>query len=711
MLKKKGGLSFKPKFARRPGPAAASQPAPASSASTTKTPTAEPAGQSQSSTPTPSAAPITETAATVTSVGTPASQASNSTQKDPQKGVEKEISQEPSVEATQIPAEPASTAQRTVEAATIPTSTISSNPAEQSVPSSSAPPSSTPQTQESVPTPAATIAAVSIPSSTSLTPVQAQKAVPTPTPTATSVSTPDPNLSPAQISTWADKFTSTAKNNALRRPLPSLTPDLNAPTAPITPITNELPSISAEKTAAIHISPSLGAAAPTKVPLGRALLSPSPFPVSDSITAIPPPDEPRTNSSVVVDPSSAPPKKKRQYRRRKAPTEAEDAGNGDGSTEPPKKKRQYRRKNASVAEGQDGAASLDVEGETPAPKRFRSRNREPTPEDAADRTIDHATTKVGDLTKDLGIGKKFKHSDVILERQRQARHDAKLRKLEKQKIAMGLIPPKETSENGSPTGTPGGARGEGDDNEDGTTPQAPKPRRKGLGFDLIDGRLTVNQSSLVIDQHAEESAVALETVEEDEFTHLVTSGSYMRASRSMGTNHWTDEETELFYHYLKMFGTDFETISHVFPGKNRRMVKLKFNREEKLRPKRLNAAIMARGQKKVPIDIEDYKAKRRDARWTTQDKFHAETERIIASQQKELEEKKKERRALGLLDDGPAAPGTPASGASNGEGEEDDDEDVGEGEGEGEAEEVEEEEEEGVEEEYGIEPAAATVKT
>jgi len=58
---------------------------------------------------------------------------------------------------------------------------------------------------------------------------------------------------------------------------------------------------------------------------------------------------------------------------------------------------------------------------------------------------------------------------------------------------------------------------------------------------------------------------------------VVNSGSF--AKRVQAPGNWTDDETEKFYRLLGMFGTDFETISRLFPGKNRRAIKLKFNKE------------------------------------------------------------------------------------------------------------------------------------
>lgn len=98
-----------------------------------------------------------------------------------------------------------------------------------------------------------------------------------------------------------------------------------------------------------------------------------------------------------------------------------------------------------------------------------------------------------------------------------------------------------------------------------------------------------------------------------------------------------------------MFGTDFETIASMFPEKTRRAVKLKFNREENLRPKRINAAVMVRGEKKVGIDLEEYKSHQHA--WQESDKIMAEHDKLVQEHEEDIRRLKEERRAAGLLDD------------------------------------------------------------
>lgn len=401
----------------------------------------------------------------------------------------------------------------------------------------------------------------------------------------------------------------------------------------------------------------------------RALPSPPPTsshgePLSSQFTSSEPAVAAAASSANQAPPaveatSTAAPKKPRQPRKRMAPVEGQgEAGseNGQGSGAAPKAKRQRKPKAASAPTEEAQAESDGDEIGALVPKSFRRRRRrELTPENAENLTIDRSTTKMADLTRDLGIGKKFKHADVILERQREARRNAQLRRLEKQKLAKGLLPSEPTHEQVSRTGTPAaGAEGSSSQADD-DAPAELGGAGGGVAYDIIDGQIVVNQNSLAVDQHANHDIHNMETVEEDDFTNITTSASYLRPSRALGGNHWDDESTERFYHYLKMFGTDFETISHVFPGKTRRHIKLKFNREEKQRPKRINAAIMARGAKKVAIDLDDYKSQWRGDAWLEPDKFREEQESKAAEYEEQLEELRQQRRDLGLLDDVPAA--------------------------------------------------------
>ncbi|KAJ8104994.1 hypothetical protein ONZ43_g7601 [Nemania bipapillata] len=256
---------------------------------------------------------------------------------------------------------------------------------------------------------------------------------------------------------------------------------------------------------------------------------------------------------------------------------------------------------------------------------------------------------VGELTKDLGIGKRFRHAEEIEQRARDARAKYRLKRLEREKRKLaGLLPPEDddlaSQVDADEAGETGGAAMAqlGASMESGAG--------QGVGYDVVDGQIVVHAASLVVDRHNQDMS-NLEEVEENDFTNLVNSASF--AKRVQAPGNWTDEDTEKFYRLLGMFGTDFETISRLFPGKNRRAIKLKFNKEERIRPNRVNAAMMVRGQKKVNIDIEEYKASQRQ--WQAKDTILEEHARLAEEHERDVARLREERRAAGLIDDGPAA--------------------------------------------------------
>merc|ERR1719421_1316551 len=62
-------------------------------------------------------------------------------------------------------------------------------------------------------------------------------------------------------------------------------------------------------------------------------------------------------------------------------------------------------------------------------------------------------------------------------------------------------------------------------------------------------------------------------------------------SRRTHPERWSHADTELFYKALREFGTDFSLIERLFPGRNRRQVKRKWLKEERLNPARVEEAL------------------------------------------------------------------------------------------------------------------------
>ncbi|KAI7787963.1 transcription factor tfiiib component [Diaporthe eres] len=307
--------------------------------------------------------------------------------------------------------------------------------------------------------------------------------------------------------------------------------------------------------------------------------------------------------------TAGPPKKKRAPRRKKAAANGEDSttqasGAENGETVAPKKRAPRKKKTAATSgndesgEGADGETPAETEGEETERTKKARRKRSVTPEDAEQQKVDHEQMVMSELTRDLRIGAKFSKYDELRDRIRKKRARQRLIKLGKLQPGEEM-PDEHTSESGTPA--PDAAK---------KPAQAP-PRlivEEALAdsvpqLEIVDGHIRINEASMQYDRHAaaDQARGVVFEQEEDDFTTPVTQRTYMR--RQPQGNFWTDEETIKFYHGLRMFGTDFNMISKMFGGaKNRRQVKLKFNREERANPVAVNKCII--GEKDVPMDLE-----------------------------------------------------------------------------------------------------------
>ncbi|MCO5609550.1 hypothetical protein L7F22_063779 [Adiantum nelumboides] len=103
---------------------------------------------------------------------------------------------------------------------------------------------------------------------------------------------------------------------------------------------------------------------------------------------------------------------------------------------------------------------------------------------------------------------------------------------------------------------------------------------------IVDGQIVINEQSLVVNAHPKDDIRSYRRVEE---THAkLNYHSYMKRTR---TQTWRPDETELFYQALREFGTNFAMIQHLFPGRTRKQVFLKYKKEEKCSPLRISEAM------------------------------------------------------------------------------------------------------------------------
>lgn len=350
----------------------------------------------------------------------------------------------------------------------------------------------------------------------------------------------------------------------------------------------------------------------------------------------------------------AKPKKPRAPRAKRQPRSAatvveDEHGNIIESEEPvasarpapkPRKPRQKKQKKQPQPqpEGQDGEAEqVDQDEEE---------------EDLENHEIDVDSTTMFDLTRDRGYGK-------VSER------ETKMSAIDWKEVQRKRLEEAEAIRSGQDPSTTAAQPaennqdGEGENNQE--TPRPP-PVVSGPRLRLdAEGNLVVDEESLRIDRQAQaaRNAENLTVTENDDLTKRINSMSWINERRrdptdrvpffKMKSDPWSDEETDRFYEALRMFGTDFFIISKMFPPKTRRQIKLKFIREERLDPARVNRVLAGEA---VPMNLESFAEATgqnlegfKDPRELEEElRVEGEEQRVeIARRKKEIEEAKQQR--------------------------------------------------------------------
>ncbi|KWU47432.1 hypothetical protein RHOSPDRAFT_30857 [Rhodotorula sp. JG-1b] len=149
-------------------------------------------------------------------------------------------------------------------------------------------------------------------------------------------------------------------------------------------------------------------------------------------------------------------------------------------------------------------------------------------------------------------------------------------------------------ENDGGSGDEDGGNGDEDEEDDAgfqETEWAPQMR-------IVDGQLVLDESSLQVERGGNtQQIINREVVEESAQDRFVNSSTY---SKRKGGARWSKEETEMFYDAISQFYTNFEMIALLFPHRTRHEIRRKFNREDKLNPKLITAALARRKR----VDIE-----------------------------------------------------------------------------------------------------------
>lgn len=290
---------------------------------------------------------------------------------------------------------------------------------------------------------------------------------------------------------------------------------------------------------------------------------------------------------------------------------------------PVKPRRPRQRKSAKASTGNEATTTSQAGTSAPA--------EEPTSDHDSDEEhqIDPSTLSMFDLSYDS------KHGKTSEREKKMSKIDwaevARKRREEADAIMKGDLQPETEGQTAIVTSTEGedGIAQVTTPDQDGAeqtpglsnvTPTRPEPitRASGAGvrFRLVGGQLVEDEASLTIDraarvvQAADSADQPIE--EENDLTVRFNRATYINARRRDPTERvplwrskadaWTEEETDRFYDALRMFGTDFFIISKMFQPRSRKQIKLKFVREERLEPDRVNAALLGRHSRAIDLD-------------------------------------------------------------------------------------------------------------
>ena len=318
-----------------------------------------------------------------------------------------------------------------------------------------------------------------------------------------------------------------------------------------------------------------------------------------------------------------------------APSQAED-DNASGQT---KRKYVRRKTRQNIEEAAAGVVEDAVQGSSKNPtKRGRKRKRASTPEGAETIQITPSEVRMMDLCRDGGTGRKSEREKELEELERQDFIRKKQRQLQE---VMGEAEPKSQD-------PPLESIESRQEQLARQREQVESVAHNVPNTIIVNGQIQIDETSLEIDRHAaaaiERDAEQLDAVEETDMTRKINSGTWLKREKGGG---WNEMLTERFYDGLRMFGTDFEMISKMFPGKTRHKIKLKFCKEEKIDGDRIKATLLGEKlavdlpelEKMAGTEFDDPEELERDLE---EDRIRLEEE--TAAEKQALDEAKRERQ-------------------------------------------------------------------
>lgn len=145
-------------------------------------------------------------------------------------------------------------------------------------------------------------------------------------------------------------------------------------------------------------------------------------------------------------------------------------------------------------------------------------------------------------------------------------------------------------------------------------PPAAPPRPAAARMKMVNGRLVLDQESLVVAAARKEPTRYNNVYETNPRT---TSSSFSRRTK---VEKWTDDDTRLFYRGLSQFGTDFSMLAQLFPARDRKQLKNKFKVEERCNLLKVEMALRER----KPIDMEEFEERLEEGKRVREEKKRRE---------------------------------------------------------------------------------------
>lgn len=327
-----------------------------------------------------------------------------------------------------------------------------------------------------------------------------------------------------------------------------------------------------------------------------------------------------SNSATQLEPSSVAPKKtpaKRKPRKVKTPARVNEEEPVEGEqtqdSAPKLKKPRKPRQKAPPKPRKKKVTPVQEDGEAGGEAGDGVANAEEEEEsDPEQHEIDPEALSMYNLTKSKRYGKTSEREKKMAEIdwdevKRKRRAEAAGETVEEH---PSDVQQKEQGANENGEGTSGANKEEA----------ATRAVQGGVGFRVVNGKIVEDEETLQIDRRAQaqaEIAMQAPVEEENDLTRFHNRTTYMNDRKrdekdrvpmwKAKSDPWSEDETDRFYDALKNWGTDFQIISQLFPGKTRAQIKKKFNREERLDAQRVNDALLGKDTvSHVRMDLNAY---------------------------------------------------------------------------------------------------------